>query len=143
MKQAISGFESIMADREKIEWYADHAYVRPQINWFRTVVALIASIVGSGVVGGTLAVILKANWQITVGAVMETIILFSVKRIAIWGIKAYQRYAPLVIRSRCCFTPSCSEYALLAIEKYGIIRGCKMAVDRLLRCHPPGGVDYP
>jgi putative membrane protein insertion efficiency factor len=45
----------------------------------------------------------------------------------------------------CRFTPSCSEYARLAVRRYGALRGGGKAVGRLLRCHPwhPGGVDYP
>lgn len=43
----------------------------------------------------------------------------------------------------CRFIPTCSEYALIAIEKYGVARGVKLAVKRVLRCHPfhPGGYD--
>ena len=43
----------------------------------------------------------------------------------------------------CRFVPTCSEYALMAIEKYGIARGLVLAVRRILRCHPfhPGGYD--
>lgn len=45
---------------------------------------------------------------------------------------------------RCRFYPSCSEYAIAAVQKHGIIRGLFLTVKRLLRCHPwhPGGVDY-
>lgn len=42
----------------------------------------------------------------------------------------------------CRFVPTCSEYALEAIEKYGVITGSKMAVRRILRCHPFGGSGY-
>jgi putative membrane protein insertion efficiency factor len=43
----------------------------------------------------------------------------------------------------CRFVPTCSEYALLAIEKYGAVKGVRLAVKRILRCHPfhPGGYD--
>lgn len=43
----------------------------------------------------------------------------------------------------CRFVPTCSEYALIAIEKYGVARGVKLAIKRVLRCHPfhPGGYD--
>lgn len=43
----------------------------------------------------------------------------------------------------CRFDPTCSDYAGQAIERYGVIRGCGLAVWRLLRCHPfhPGGPD--
>ena len=44
---------------------------------------------------------------------------------------------------RCRFYPSCSEYAIAAVQNHGIIRGLFLTVKRLLRCHPwhPGGVD--
>jgi uncharacterized protein len=45
----------------------------------------------------------------------------------------------------CRFVPSCSEYAALAIERHGPLRGGQKALGRLLRCHPfhAGGVDLP
>ena len=45
----------------------------------------------------------------------------------------------------CKYHPSCSEYAVLAIRKHGVLRGLPMAGWRLLRCNPwsHGGVDYP
>lgn len=56
----------------------------------------------------------------------------------------YQKYAPENMRRSCLFTPSCSEYMLLAIEKYGVIVGVCKGIRRLSRCHHPnGGVDYP
>lgn len=45
----------------------------------------------------------------------------------------------------CRYYPSCSQYAILAVEKYGVVKGTLKALWRLLRCHPfsKGGVDYP
>lgn len=57
----------------------------------------------------------------------------------------YKRWiSPLLPRS-CRFTPTCSEYARLAILEYGLVRGGAKAVWRILRCNPfhPGGVDLP
>jgi uncharacterized protein len=44
---------------------------------------------------------------------------------------------------QCRFNPSCSHYAIAALEKYGVLKGSWMAVKRILRCHPyhPGGYD--
>lgn len=42
----------------------------------------------------------------------------------------------------CRFTPTCSEYTLQAIMKYGIFKGTYLGVKRLLRCHPWGGSGY-
>jgi len=43
---------------------------------------------------------------------------------------------------QCRFTPSCSQYAIDAINKYGALRGSWKAVRRMLRCHPWGGRGY-
>ena len=65
------------------------------------------------------------------------------RRILSVVILAYQyAVSPLFARS-CRFHPSCSAYALEAVERYGSLRGAWLAVKRLLRCHPwhPGGCD--
>jgi putative membrane protein insertion efficiency factor len=58
-------------------------------------------------------------------------------------IRFYQRFISPLFGPRCRFYPSCSEYALQAVQKYGAIRGSCMAAWRLLRCNPfnPGGYD--
>ena len=43
---------------------------------------------------------------------------------------------------RCRFEPSCSAYALQAIESHGAVTGCTLAVKRICRCHPWGGCGY-
>lgn len=58
-------------------------------------------------------------------------------------IKFYQKFiSPLTIGS-CRFYPTCSNYALEAINKYGALKGTWMAIKRILSCHPfnPGGYD--
>lgn len=64
------------------------------------------------------------------------------KRIGVFLIRCYQiatRWKPPV----CRFTPSCSQYTLQAIEKYGLIKGSWMGFKRICRCNPfhPGGHD--
>jgi putative membrane protein insertion efficiency factor len=58
-------------------------------------------------------------------------------------VKLYQKTVSLLFPSTCRFYPSCSEYTIQAIEKYGIMPGGFMGIKRLLRCHPfhPGGYD--
>ena len=64
------------------------------------------------------------------------------KRVAIGALNLYQRLAPRRVREACLFQPTCSEYAKLAIEEHGVLRGTKLTARRLLRCVPPnGGVD--
>jgi uncharacterized protein len=58
-------------------------------------------------------------------------------------IRAYQRLVSPLLGPRCRFHPSCSQYALEAIDTHGAVRGVWLALRRLLRCHPlhPGGYD--
>jgi len=58
-------------------------------------------------------------------------------------LKFYKATISPVLPPACRFIPTCSEYALEAIERYGAIHGAWMSVRRLLRCHPfhPGGYD--
>jgi len=65
-------------------------------------------------------------------------------RIVIIGaIKFYQKILSPLNPSSCRFYPTCSEYAVQAIIKYGTIKGSFKALVRILRCHPfnPGGYD--
>ncbi|HZJ46137.1 MAG TPA: membrane protein insertion efficiency factor YidD [Pyrinomonadaceae bacterium] len=64
------------------------------------------------------------------------IVLISLLRVYKLGI------SPLLPPS-CRFTPTCSEYAVDAISRYGALRGSGLALRRLLKCHPfnPGGYD--
>lgn len=67
-----------------------------------------------------------------------------IRRVLIFLIKLYRRYiSPLKGRSTCIYVPTCSLYAIKAIEKYGAIKGTYLAVKRVLRCHPfaKGGYD--
>jgi len=56
----------------------------------------------------------------------------------------YRFIAPRRLRSSCLFEPTCSEYAILALKKYGFIEGWSKSLKRIFRCKQPnGGVDYP
>ncbi|MBO5164406.1 MAG: membrane protein insertion efficiency factor YidD [Ruminococcus sp.] len=76
-----------------------------------------------------------------------TVILFiasQLKNILLLAIFLYQRFAPNYIRGACLFTPCCSEYMRISIEKYGVFKGVKKGFKRLRRCRPPnGGIDEP
>ena len=51
-------------------------------------------------------------------------------------IRFYQRAISPLFPSRCRFRPTCSAYAVEAIEKYGALKGSWLALKRILRCHP-------
>ena len=65
------------------------------------------------------------------------------KKILICLIKGYRIFISPLKKPCCIFQPTCSEYAIEAIEKHGIIKGIYLAVKRLLKCHPwhEGGYD--
>ena len=58
-------------------------------------------------------------------------------------IRLYQIFISAFLGGNCRFTPTCSQYAMEAIEIHGAFKGCWLAVCRLGRCHPfhPGGYD--
>lgn len=60
-------------------------------------------------------------------------------------IEFYRKYISPLKKPCCRFYPTCSQYAILAIKKYGALRGTLKAAWRILRCNPfgKGGVDYP
>ena len=58
------------------------------------------------------------------------------KSLLIKLIRGYQKFISPLFPPRCRFTPTCSQYALEAIEKYGAWKGGYLAFRRILRCHP-------
>lgn len=58
-------------------------------------------------------------------------------------IRGYRFLLSPWLGNHCRFYPTCSEYAITAVERFGTLRGCWLALLRLLRCHPwsPGGLD--
>lgn len=57
-------------------------------------------------------------------------------------IRFYRRFISPLTPPSCRFTPTCSEYAIEAIQKHGPFKGTWLAVKRILRCHPGGGSGY-
>ncbi len=58
-------------------------------------------------------------------------------------IRGYQLFISPLLGPRCRFTPSCSNYAIVAIRTHGSVKGSWLALKRILKCHPlhPGGND--
>jgi putative membrane protein insertion efficiency factor len=66
-----------------------------------------------------------------------------VRQFAVLLIRLYQWTVSPLLGPTCRFHPSCSQYALEAVRRYGVLRGTGLALARLARCHPwhPGGFD--
>ncbi len=60
-------------------------------------------------------------------------------------VRGYQRFLSPIFGGQCRFYPSCSQYFILAVEKYGVISGSLRGIWRILKCQPfhPGGYDPP
>lgn len=61
----------------------------------------------------------------------------------IWIVRKYQKYLSSFFKGSCIYTPSCSQYAIEAFQKYGIIKGLRLTLNRIIRCRPryKGGFD--
>ena len=66
------------------------------------------------------------------------------RAVLIAPVRLYQRIVSPALAPRCRYHPSCSEYAVEAVRRYGVFRGVVLAVWRVLRCNPwsHGGVDH-
>ena len=66
------------------------------------------------------------------------------KAIVVAPVRLYQRAISPALPQRCKYHPSCSQYAVTAIRRFGILRGLVLTAWRLLRCNPwsHGGVDF-
>ena len=64
-------------------------------------------------------------------------------RLFVYAIRLYQAYLSAPFKGACIYKPSCSQYSVEAIEKYGAWKGLKLSISRLFRCRPPyeGGHD--
>lgn len=65
------------------------------------------------------------------------------KKVLIGCVRFYRKYISPLKRPCCIYVPTCSQYAIEALEKYGAVKGSYLAIRRILRCHPfhEGGYD--
>jgi putative membrane protein insertion efficiency factor len=73
---------------------------------------------------------------------MDAIVLLPQRLLALL-IRGYQRLLSPLLPPSCRFYPSCSQYALEAVNRHGVLKGSWLAARRLARCHPfnAGGFD--
>lgn len=136
----------LFSSNDPTDYFYRRELFRPRINWLLVVlnclvpvvlgVALCLALVWAGVsvwVGVAVAVALPLVW-----------LLCNLKRFCICGVKLYQCFAPEAIRRKCRFEPSCSQYMILSLKKYGLRRGLSKGIGRLKRCNMDnGGFDEP
>lgn len=111
--------------------------VRPKINWL-AVAAYCLLPVGCGVGFGFWLSALGAGFGWSVTAALAPPLLFwllTLKHGIIGAVRLYQRLAPSSVRNSCRFEPSCSQYMILSLQKYGLFRGLRKGCSRLKRCN--------
>lgn len=64
------------------------------------------------------------------------------KSMVIAALRGYKRWISPMLPNACRYVPTCSEYAIEAVESHGVIRGIAMGAWRVLRCNPLGGNGY-
>lgn len=66
-----------------------------------------------------------------------------IKKLVIQAIRSYKYIISPMLPLSCRFSPTCSEFAITAIQKHGVLKGFCLSIMRLLKCHPfhPGGYD--
>lgn len=125
---------------------------RPEIHYGKMILSLIGLAVlvivvylVTGPISSTVGVKIETINRIFLCMAVSVIYIWILSRRAvIWFVHLYQNKASDATRLKCVFEPSCSEYMILAVKKYGTIRGVIKGIRRLLRCHAPnGGEDYP
>lgn len=120
--------------------------IRPKIRWWRIALHCAVPLLLAALLFVLLSHLgLTVGWTVLVCAAALTVyILLRLKRILICMVRIYQRYAPEAVRNKCRFEPSCSQYMILCLEKYGAVKGLVKSIDRLKRCNiNSGGFDFP
>ncbi len=62
-----------------------------------------------------------------------------IRKVFIFPIRLYQKFLSPLLGAQCRYTPTCSQYAVEAIQKYGVFKGGWLAFKRILSCNPWGG----
>lgn len=132
----------------------DRKLIRPDINWKKASIFAVMFMIANCLISKAVYTYLLGYGRICNIYDMVSYILIVIwcmlyqgiicsRPIILWAIKVYQRYASAQTRLMCCYIPSCSEYAILAIKKYGTFYGGCKALCRIIKCGSYGGEDYP
>ena len=99
--------------------------------------------VGNSVVRHHLARLIRESYRLHEEEFQCGMDVVVIARVLIKGIRFYQKYLSPLKRVHCPYTPTCSQYGLEAIQKYGAFKGSLLALWRILRCNPfsHGGYD--
>lgn len=126
--------------------YYKRNLVRPKINWFYILMQITTPTVICILITKLLVRIgVKFSFSITIScSALFIYILLRLKKILICLIHIYQHFAPESIRMKCRFEPSCSQYMIMSLDKYGVLKGLTTGIRRIRKCKiGNGGYDFP
>lgn len=141
-------------DNDKVENIKDYCLNRPLFRPDVTYIKLLLYCIAYVLIFFTFVVatifiincILNQKWMIVI-SILLTCLLFlgtTIKYIFMKAIECYQHYASEELRRSCVCKPTCSEYALIALKKYNLIKACSLIYTRLTRgCSSDYHEDYP
>ena len=139
--------EELFGESDDPRSYAyKRVHIRPKVNWWEIILNCMCPLVA---LGGMYALFTFGgiSSQVSICAILLCFIFYflvNAKKVIICLIRIYQRYAPDSVRNKCRFEPSCSQYMILSLQKYGLVKGLKKGIDRLKRCNiNGGGFDFP
>ncbi len=136
----------LFSSNDPTDYFYRRELYRPPINWLRLALNCLLPVVLGVVLCIGLTHCGLSLWIGLVAAFAVPLLwlLCNLKRFCICMVKLYQRFAPEAIRRKCRFEPSCSQYMILSLEKYGLRRGLAKGIGRLKRCNMDnGGFDEP
>lgn len=106
-------------DIDAIKHYcSNHELLRPTINYCKALAFIVSAITLCIIVSGVLCHLTKINFWGIFEVCINVILICFARSVAVFIIHVYQRYAPEEMRRKCKCIPSCSEYALIALDKY-------------------------
>lgn len=132
-------------EKDSVRYYCRHHKLsRPNINWFLIISVIIAFELPLYVCFCCLP-LSTSSFLLIADAVHIIAFLFFGRTILLLIVKTYQRYAPESLRRQCTCQPTCSEYAILALQKYAWPKALMLIIRRVTHtCQEPGyKIDYP
>jgi len=134
-----------MTYREERKIVSDYVlrrkFIRPNTNIFNAVCFIFIFMLVCFIISITVKLLFeKIHFMLVFMFVFFSIMFIMLKMIIIGIVEIYQHYMPESLRRRCLCMPTCSEYMILAVKKYGAVKGIKKGLYRLI--HTCRGTDY-
>lgn len=123
-----------------------YRYSNPKIYIFEIIMNIILPLLGTILLFFMLKTIcnIPINKCIIICLICLLVyLILRLKDIAIFIVHLYQKFAPIEVRSRCGYYPTCSDYMILSIRKYGLIIGIIKGYKRIKRCDGSHKEEWP